>query len=78
MGRDPVANAECRVARRRGMKDADVGLERLLRREIARDCGVGAQRHRDGGRGWAEESGQRCGGIRKPSALVPAYQGNNL
>ena len=32
--RDPVANAECWVARRRGMKDAGVGLERLFRREI--------------------------------------------
>ena len=78
MGCDPVANAECWVARRRGMKDAGVGLERLLRREIARNRGVGAQRHCDGGHGWAEESGQRCGGVRKPSTLAPSYQGNNL
>ena len=25
-----------------------------------------------------EEPGQRCGGVREPSALAPAYQGNNL
>ena len=60
------------------MKDAGVGLERLLRREFARNHGVGAQRHRDGGRGWADELGQRCGGVRNPSDLAPAYQGNNL
>ena len=60
------------------MKDAGVGLECLFRREIAWNRGVGAQRHCDGGRGWAEESGQRCGGVRKPSALALAYQGNNL
>ena len=76
--RDPVANAESSVAQRQGMKDAGVGLEHLFRREIARNRGVGTQRHRDGGRGWAEESGQRYGGVRKPSALAPAYQGNNL
>ena len=40
------------------MKDAGVGLKLLIRREIDRNHGVGAQRHRDGGRGWAEESGQ--------------------
>ena len=78
MVRDPVANAECQVAQRQGMKDAGVGLKRLLRREVAQNCGVGAQRHRKGGRGWTEESGQRCGGVRKPSALAPEYQGNNL
>ena len=60
------------------MEDAGVGLERLLGREVARNCGVGTQRHCDSGRGWAEESGQRCGGVRKPSALAPAYQGDNL
>ena len=60
------------------MKDAVFGLERLFRREIARNRGLGAQRHRDGGRGWVEESGQGCGVIRKPSALAPAYQGDNL
>ena len=60
------------------MKDASVGLERLLRREVARNRGVGAQRHRDGGRGWAEESGQRCGGVIKPSFIAPDFQGNNL
>ena len=26
----------------------------------------------------AEESGQRCGGVRKSSALAPEYQGDNL
>ena len=72
MGCDPVDNAECWVARRRGMKDAGVGLKRLLRREIAQNRGVGAQRHRDGGSGWEEESGQRCGSVRKPYALAPA------
>ena len=60
------------------MKDADVGIKRLLRREVARNHGVGAQRHRDGGRGWAEESGQRCGGVRKTFDLDPAYQDDNL
>ena len=45
---------------------------------IAWNRGVGAQRHRGGGRGWAEELGQICGGVRKPSALAPAYQDNNL
>ena len=60
------------------MKDAGVGLKHLFRREIARNCGVGAQRHCDGGRGWEEGSGQRCGGVRNPSALAPVYQGNNL
>ena len=60
------------------MKDAGVGLKLLIRREIDRNHGVGAQRHRDGGRGWAEESGQRCSGLRNPSALVPEYQGDNL
>ena len=60
------------------MKDAAVGLERLFRREISWNRGVGAQRHRDGGRGWAEESWQRCRGVREPSALAPEYQGNNL
>ena len=78
MGRDPVANSECRVARRRIMKDAGVRLERLLRHEVAQNRGVGAYRHRDGGHNWAEESGQRCGGVRKPFALAPAYQGDNL
>ena len=60
------------------MKDTGVGLERLFRHEIAWNRGVGAQRHHDGGRGWAEESGHRCGGVRKPSALAPAYQGDKL
>ena len=60
------------------MKDDGVGLERLLGREVALNRGVGAQRHHEGGRGWAEEVGQRCGGIRKPSALAPVYQGDNL
>ena len=60
------------------MKDAGVGLKHLLMREIARNRGVGVQCHRDGGRSWAEELGQRCGGVRKPSALAPAYQGDNL
>ena len=60
------------------MKDVGVGLECLFRREISWNRGVGAQRHRDGGRGWAEESGEGCGGVRKPSALAPAYQGDNL
>ena len=60
------------------MKDAGVGLERLLRREIARNRGVGVHRHRDGGRGWEEESGHRCGRVKNPSALAPEYQGDNL
>ena len=60
------------------MKDAGVRLERLLRREVARNRGVGAQRHHDGGHGWAEESGQRCGGVRKPPALAPAHKGDKL
>ena len=78
MSRDPVANAECQVDQRRGMKYAVVGLKRLFRREISWNRGMGAQRHCDSRRGWAEESGQRCDGIRKPSALAPAYQGDNL
>ena len=60
------------------MEDSGVGLKRLLGREVARNCGVGAQRHRDGGSGWEEELGKRCGGVRKPFALAPAYQGDNL
>ena len=60
------------------MKDAGVGIERLFSHEIAWNSGVGAQRHHDGSRGWAEELGQRCDGVRKPSALAPAYQGDNL
>ena len=60
------------------MKDAGVGLERLLRHEVAWNRGLGAQRHHDGGRGWAVESGQRRGGVRKPYALAPVYQGDNL
>ena len=59
------------------MKDAGVRLERLLRREVAWNCGASAQYHRDGGHNWTEESGQRCGGVKKPSALAPEYQGNN-
>ena len=74
----PVANSESLIARQRRMKDAGVWLERLLGREVARNRGVGVQRHRDGGRGWVEESGQKCDSVRKPSALAPAYQGNNL
>ena len=38
--------------------------------------GVGAQHHRDSGRGWAEELGQICDGVRKSYALAPAYQGD--
>ena len=76
--RYPVANSESWVARRRRMKDAGVRLERLLGCEVVRNRGVGAQRHRDGGRGLADESGQRYGGVRKPSALAPEYQGDNL
>ena len=60
------------------MNYAGVGLERLLRREVARNRGVGVQRHHAGGRDWAEESWQRCSGVRNPSALAPAYQGDNL
>ena len=26
----------------------------------------------------AEDSGKRCGGVRKPSALTSVYQGDNL
>ena len=78
MCRYPVANGESWVAQRRRMKDAGVGLECLFGREVARNCGVGAQNHRDGGHGWAEESGQRCGVFGKPSTLALAYQGDNL
>ena len=60
------------------MKDSSVGLKNLLRHEIARNHGVGAHRHRDNGRGWAEEPGERCGGVRNSSALAPTYQGDNL
>ena len=60
------------------MKDAGVGLEHLFRRQIDWNRWVGTQRHQDGGCGWAEESGQRCVGVRKPSALAPAYQRNNI
>ena len=60
------------------MKDAGVGLKRLLGHDIARNHGLGAQRHRDDGRGWAEESGQRCDGIRKTSYLAPKFQGDDL
>ena len=48
------SNGESRVAQRRRMEDAGVGLERLLGREVARNRGVSAQRHCDGERGWAE------------------------
>ena len=60
------------------MKYAGVGIERLLGREVACNSGVVTQRHSDGGCGWAEELGQICGGVGKPSALAPVYQGNNL
>ena len=60
------------------MKDAGVGLERLIGHEFTWNCGVGAQRHRDDGRGLADKSGQKCDDIRNPSALAPAYQGDNL
>ena len=60
------------------MKDAGVGLEHLLRCEVAQNRGVGAQSYRDSGRGWAEELGHRCSGVRKPSVLAPAYQGDSL
>ena len=60
------------------MKDAGYGIERLIRHEIARNRGVGVQRHHDGGCDWAEESGQKFGGVRKSSALAPEYQGYNL
>ena len=60
------------------MKDSGVRLEHLLGREVARNHGVGVHRHRDGRRGWAKESGQRCGGVRNPSAIAPSYQGDNL
>ena len=60
------------------MKDAGVGLKCLLGCEVARNRGVGVQRHCDGGRSWEEESGQRCGGVRKLYALAPAHQGDNL
>ena len=57
------------------MEDAGVRLEHLLRREVARNRGVGGQRHHDGGRSWAEYSGQRCGCVINPPALAPVYQG---
>ena len=60
------------------MEDASVGLKRLLGREVARNHGVGTQRHCDYGRGWEEKSGQRCGGVIKTSALAPEYQADNL
>ena len=60
------------------MKDAGVGLEHLRGREVARNRGVGAQRHCDGRRCWAEELGQISGGVRKLHALSPGYQGDNL
>ena len=60
------------------MKDASVGLERLFRREIAWNCGVGVQQHCDSDRGWAEESGQICGSVKNTYALAPEYQGNYL
>ena len=60
------------------MEDAGVGLERLPRHEVAWNHGVGVQRHCGGGHGWVDELGQRCGGVRNPSALAPVYQGNKL
>ena len=30
------------------------------------------------GASWAEELGQICGGVKEPSTLAPAYQGDNL
>ena len=60
------------------MEDAGVGLKNLLGSEVARNRRVRGQRHCDGGHGLAEEYGQICGGVRKPSALAPAYQGDNL
>ena len=55
-----------------------VGLERLIGCKVAWDRGVGAQRHCGGRRGWAKESVQICRGVRNPSTLVPAYQGDTL
>ena len=60
------------------MKDAGVELKRLLGRDVAWNRGVGMQHHSDGGCGWEEELGHRCGGIRNTSALAPSYQGYNL
>ena len=54
MSRDLVSNDECWVTQRRGMKDDGVGLERLFKREIAWNCEMGAQHHRDVSRGLAE------------------------
>ena len=71
-------NGERLVSRRLHMEDDGVGLERLLGSEVARNRRVSAQRHRDSGRGWAEESGQICGGVRNSPALAPDYQGDNL
>ena len=48
---NPVSNGGSRVAQRRRMKDAGVGLKRLLGSEVARNCRVGAQRHIDDRRG---------------------------
>ena len=78
MCHDPVANGDFWVVRRRRTKDTIVGIKRLLRRDVDQNRGVGAQRHRDDRCGWAEELGQRCGGVRNPYALVPEYQGDNI
>ena len=60
------------------MEDAGVRLKHLIGSEVALNHRVSAQRHNDGSRGRAEESGKICGGVRKPSSLVPLYQGDNL
>ena len=74
----PVAKGESQVAQLRRMKDTSVKIKRLFGCEVARNHGVGAQRHHDGGHGFIEESGQRYGCVRNPSALSPDYQGDNL
>ena len=60
------------------MEDDGVGLERLLVCEVARNGRVSAHYHRDDRRVSRRGTGEKCGGVRKPSALAPEYLADNL
>ena len=75
---DPLLNGESRVAQRQRIEDAGGRLKKFLGCEVARSYRVSVQSRFDSGRGWGEELGKRCGSVKKPSALAPEYQGDNL
>ena len=60
------------------MKDAGVGLERLLGCEGARNGGVSAQCHRSVGSFSRRGIGEICDGVMEPYSLATAYHGDNL